>query len=89
MPSFCHNLIGIGQFCDADCTVQFTKQAVLVINLAGTMILQGWWELTGPKLWHFALHPAAFPPAPHDAAMTSLQAFSAYDLPSVEALICY
>ena len=89
MPSFCHNLIGIGQFCNADCTIQFTKQAVSVFNPASATILWGWQELTGPKLWHFAHHPTASPQAPPDATTTSLQAFSAYDLPCVEALVHY
>mgnify|MGYP006191068653 CR=1 FL=1 len=89
MPSFCHNLIGIGQFCNADCTLQFSKWAVSIFNPASATIQWGWCQSTGPKLWHFALHPAASPHAPTDVATTSLQAFSTYDLPSIEALVCY
>jgi hypothetical protein len=36
MPTFTHNLLGICQFCDADCMVQYTKRNVTIFNPKGT-----------------------------------------------------
>ncbi len=88
MPSFVHSLVGIGPFCDADCSVTFTKTDVTVYDPKGQPIISGWRESTGSKLWRFALYPTDVwhqPKSNH----ASLQAFSAYDLPSVEALVYY
>jgi hypothetical protein len=41
MPSFPHNLIGLGPFADLDCRIIFTKTAVSVIHPDGHTILQG------------------------------------------------
>jgi hypothetical protein len=42
MPTFQHNLLGIGKFCDKDCTVVFKKTATAVTVFAkdGTSLLR-------------------------------------------------
>ena len=35
MPIFHHNLLGIGEFCGADCKVLFTKTSVTVFYKEG------------------------------------------------------
>ena len=91
MPSFKHTLLGIGKICDADCKVVFTKEAVVVYNAQQQPILSGWRETTGAKLWRIALSPEKgnLAPIPATATRSTLQAYSAYDLPSVEALVKY
>ena len=41
MPTFAHNLMGICQFCDADCPVQYTKNDVVVFDSDGVPLLRG------------------------------------------------
>ena len=91
MPGFKHTLIGVGPLYDADCTVTFTRAAVIVRDAQGIPVLTGWREQSGPRLWIIALQPGKsnLPNMPHDANRTTLEAYSAYDLPSVEALIRY
>ena len=54
-------------------------------------VLTGWRENSGPRLWIIALQTGEenLPRMPHNANMATLEAYSAYDLPSVAALICY
>ena len=91
MPSFKHTLVGLGPICDADCIVQFSKRDVTVFSPEGTPILTGWRDTLGAKLWKFALkpHEKQIPPKQLDSQETSLTAYSAYDLPSVQALVRY
>jgi hypothetical protein len=56
MPTFPHTLIGLGPFADLGCKIVFTKTAVSVIHPHGHSILEGWWELDGPRLWQFPLN---------------------------------
>ena len=79
--------------CGANCTVTFLKRAVNIYSPNGTPLITGWREPDGPRLWRMYLLPK-----PEDAPQlsldpvtrnTSLQYFSAYDLPSVEALVRY
>ena len=91
MPGFQENLIGIGPICDADYSVTFTKYTVIICSPKGHTVLTGWRETEGPRLWHMSLLPdeAHIPDlstAP-DAQQSTLETFSAYDLPSVEGLI--
>ena len=54
--------------------------------------LTGWRDPCGTnRLWRFSLqpHPQQVPPQHADAQETSLSAYSAYDLPSVQALVRY
>ena len=89
MPGFKHTLIGVGPLCDADCTVTFTRAAVIVRDSQGSPVLTGWREQSGPRLWRIALQPGEsnLPHMPHDANRTTLKAYSAYDLPSVKSSI--
>ena len=90
MPTFAHNLMGIGPLCDANCKVLFTADDVTVYDRHSKPILRGWRETDGAKLWRFSLREEAqAPPTPTSASETTLQAYSAYDLPSVEALVRY
>ena len=54
-------------------------------------MLTVWREQSGPHFWRIALQPgdSNLPKMPHNANKTALEAYSAYDLPSVEALIRY
>ena len=55
MPTFANNLLSMGVFCDAGCTVVFTKEEVTVTNVAGIKIMQGWRESDGARMWRFNL----------------------------------
>ena len=57
----------------------------------GRPILTDWQETVMPKMWRFVLYPIKEKvPAPSARAkQTTLQACSAYDLPSIEALVHY
>ena len=91
MPGFCHTLIGVGPIYYAYCTVKFTRESVIVRYQQGTPVLTGWSEDSGSILWRISLQPweSNLPSMPHDKNMATLAAYSAYDLPSVSALIRY
>ena len=91
MPGLRHILIGVGPLCDTDCTVTFTCAAVIVRYARGIPVLTGWQEQSGPRLWRIALQPGNWnlPKMLHNANKTTLEVYSAYDLPSVDALIRY
>ena len=91
MPGFRHTLICVGPLCDAACTVTFTHDAVIVRDTRGIPVLTVWREHYRPRLWRIALQPGEsnLPKMPHTAHRTTLEAYSAYDIPSVEALIRY
>ena len=91
MPGFRHTLIGVGPLCDAECTVIFTSTAVVVRNPQGNQVLTGWRKQSGPRLWRIALQPdeTTLHSMPYGSNKTTLQAYSAYDIPSVAALIRY
>ena len=96
MPGFKHNLLGIGNLCDKDCRVVFTKRSVVICDKTNRPFLTGWREANRAKLWRISLNPEinSLPTLPnnpeHDPQEeATLDAFSAYDLPSVEALIIY
>ena len=82
-------MIVVGTLCNTDCTVPFTKSSFTILDPQVEAILTGWLEATSPKLRHFYLHPQCPPTDPPVATMALLQAFSAYDLPSVEPLFYY
>ena len=91
MPGFCHTFIGVDPLCDADCTVTFTRAAVIVRGARGMPVLTGWRKNSRPRLWRIVLQPGEenLPKMPNSAHRTTLEAYSVYDLPSVEALIHY
>ena len=69
----------------------FTSKDVKVYSARGLPILTGWRETHMPKMWRFAMSPNEEPttPATPGNNRTSLRAYSAYSLPSVEALVRY
>ena len=54
-------------------------------------VLTGWRKNSGPRLWRISLQPDEehLPKMPNTAHRTTLEAYSAYDIPSKEALIRY
>ena len=98
MPGFQHTIIGVGPICDANFSVLFNPDSVKIFDPQGRVILSGWREAIGAKLWRMALIPDAAalvvvpdppPLRPGAAQLATLSAYSAYDLPSVEALVRY
>ena len=91
MPGFQENLIGIGPICDANYSVTFTKDAVINYIPKGHLVLKGWREAEGPRLWRMSpLMDADCVPdiaTSPEAQQSTLEDFSAYDLPSVEDLV--
>jgi hypothetical protein len=67
MDTFPNNLLSMGQFCDADCTVTFTKTDAYVHNSDGLVVLHGFRETTGARMWRFNIHA----PHPHTALQAS------------------
>ena len=101
MPGFTHNILGIGNICDKYCKLPFTKHSVSIYDSSDQPFLKGWRETSGAKLWRISLRPdlrpdlPKYPPKYEDTTADSqekqatLEAFSAYDLPSVETLVIY
>ena len=91
MPTFTNIFVIIGPICDAGCTVTFTSKEVTVYSTRGLPILTGFRETHMPKIWRFVLSPNKEPttPATPRNERTSLCAYSAYELPSVEMLVRY
>ena len=92
MLGFQQTLIGIGPICDAGFTVTFSEDEVVVHDAAKHVILSGCRDPeVPPALWYFKLLPA-----PQDKPLpaatcqqASLGTYSAYNLPSVAALVLY
>ena len=91
MTGFIHTLIGVGPLCDADCTVTFTWEAVIVHDKKVTDVLTGWREAICPRLWRISLQPGEsnMSSIPNDSKQATLDAYSDYDLPRVADLIRY
>ena len=49
MPGFHHNLMGIGEFCDADYKVLFTKTSITIFDKKGDPFITGWRDNNGHK----------------------------------------
>ena len=71
----------------------YDKHAVHVLDETSNVLLKGWREPTGSRLWRFSLRsgrhqlsPDNSPPAPAPPPPT-LAANNAYDMPSVKALV--
>ena len=92
--------MGFGRICDNKCSINLHKHTVTVYEPQGIPFLQGWRYNTDAKLWRFALCPQNSTPSATEEDIqastlvsyaagnsSGLQAFSAYDLPSVEALV--
>ncbi len=70
MNEFTNNLFSIGRVCDANCTVVFTKTEVHVLDSNGNLILRGFREPTGARMWRFNICPAFTPNAAYTASTT-------------------
>eukprot|EP00804_Cyclotella_cryptica_P009177 CCRYP_003216-RA/>CCRYP_003216-RA protein AED:0.27 eAED:0.13 QI:0/0/0/0.66/1/1/3/0/546 len=83
MPTFKHNLFGIGQLCDNGCRVLFDTDKVTIFKrVDNSILLQGWHQPTGAKLWRFSLLSQDHP-APRNSTLPEPTALHAGDLPSV------
>ena len=77
MPTFKHNLLGIGRLCNHGYTVLFDINAVTVYSKNNkTILLKGWRDTTGAKLWRFYLRPEDNPvssvqPTPQQSQLPS------------------
>ena len=90
MPGFHHNLLGIGEFCDAYCKVLFTKTSVAIFEKKGEPVITVWRENNNTKLWNISFLPNDDDSPEHNKSeKTTLGVYSAYDLPSVAALVRY
>ena len=91
MPGFRYILIFVGPLYDADCTVTFTRASVIVRDTRGIPVLTRWREHSGPRLWRITLQPEKenLPKMPNTSHRTTLEAYSAHELPSVESIIRY
>ena len=84
-----HYLVGIGTLYDSNYTVVSTKSSVTMFDSQDKAILTRWRKHTGTKIWRLYFRPQHQLVTPASSAMASLQAFSAYDISIVEALVCY
>ena len=99
MSVFTPNLFGIGNLFDKDCKVFFTKNSVIIYDSNNQPFLKGWRETSGARLWRISIRPdlrtdlANCPPFHEDPKPdahkeeATIEAFSAYHLPSLEALV--
>jgi hypothetical protein len=71
MAGFPHSLIGLAPFIDAGCRVLFTNTSVIAFDRDGNVILEGWRETTGPKIWRWPLLPQE--PLPPNLPQAQLQ----------------
>lgn len=55
MQTFANNLLSMGVFCDAGCTVTFTGNDIAIYNSAHKLIMRGFRETTGARMWRFSL----------------------------------
>eukprot|EP00957_Ditylum_brightwellii_P147594 11240443-Ditylum_brightwellii.AAC.1 len=53
MPNIDNNLLSVAKLCNADCTVTFSRNKV-VVEKNGKQLLQGWQD-TSNQLWHVPL----------------------------------
>ena len=91
ISTFKHTLIVISPICDAECTITLSKRDITVFVPDSTPIFIGWHETTRAKLLLFSLllDTAQFPLTQPNTENALLSAYSAYDLPSVKALVRY
>ena len=101
MSVFTHNMFGIGNLCDKYCKVLLTKKSVIIYDSDNQPFLKGQRETSGDRLWRISLRPdlrttiANCPPCHEDPAAdaqeeeATIQAFIAYYLPCIEALVIY
>ena len=73
ISGFTHNLFDIGNLCDKDCKVLFTKHLVIIYDRNNKPFLKGWRETSGAKLWRISLNldHANYPPFNEDPTADS------------------
>ena len=57
MSGFTHNIFDIGNLCDKDCKVLFTKTLVIIYDSNNQPFLKGWIETYGARMWSISLRP--------------------------------
>ena len=57
MPQFHHNLMGIGPLCDHGFRVLFEETVVTFFSKDNSVLLKGYREQSGAKIWRFSLRP--------------------------------
>ena len=67
------------------------REAVIIRDKQGTIVLAGCHEVTGPRLWRIAplIGESNLPIMLNNTKQATLAAYSAYELPIVTALIRY
>jgi len=73
MSSFTNNLLSMGRFCNAGCTVIFTGTNFKVLNKTGALILHRFREQAGEKMWRFNIKPGQSSAEAQAAAHTPTQ----------------
>ena len=95
MPSFRHNILGIGMICDKYCKVLFIKRSVIMYDNNEKPLLTVWRHTDGSMLWGISLqlYISNVQPCPNNPdniqEEATLGLFSVYDLPYEEALVNY
>ena len=88
IPNFHHNLMGIGPLCNHNCPIVFENKTVTVFPPENNVLLRGWREKNGAKIWHFALRPKGHIYFPENWS-NGPTAMNAHDLPIFGALVRY
>jgi hypothetical protein len=85
MPDFFNNLLSMGVFRNADCTVTFTKTDVTVYDAHGTIILWGIRESSGAKMWRINLTTAtaSIPTPPHINLLSAIANMASIPTPTM------
>ena len=86
MPHFHQNLMGIGKQCDQKFSVMFNKTSITVYIPDSAVLLKGWYETSGAKLWRFVLLPKDHQSTQTDAKPVPV-ALNAHDLPSIGSIV--
>ena len=88
MPGFHHNILGIGDFFDADCKVIFTKTSVTIFDKNGYPVITGWIDNNSPKLWNIPLLPNEDDShVRNQAEQTTIGVYSAYNIHSISYFV--
>ena len=86
MPQLHHNLMGIFPLCEHGCHKLFEETAVTVFSKYNTLLLKGYRETFGTKLWRLSLRPNN---TVLEKCPTAPVALNANDLSSVKTLVRY
>ena len=96
ISGFKHNILGIGYLCDKYCKVLFTKYSVIIYDRNNEPFLKEWRETSRAKPWRISLKldldnclTCHEDPTANSQEEATLEAFSAYDLPSLYSLVIY